>query len=160
MDESSTDYQKIVAYVDSHPVGVVSTVDERGLPEAAAVYVFSVSHHTVCFVTRNLTRKYQNIYARGDVAITLYDDSDVSTLQITGKAFVANAEHMLSYAMDKINQLFKVRGDAVSPLAKMDDAGDYVLIGVEISYARLRLFQGIDANLSMSYEEHTIGNLT
>lgn len=159
MDESSTDYQKIMAYIESHPVGVVSTVDERGLPEAAAVYVFSVSHHTVCFVTRNLTRKYQNIYARGDVAITIYDDSDVSTVQITGKAFVANDEHMLSYAMDKINKLFIVRHDAVSPLGKMNNAGDYVLIGVEISYARLRLFQGIDANMSMSYKEHIIGNL-
>lgn len=157
MDEGSADYLKISNYIDAHPAAVVSTSNADGSPHASAVYVFNVSHHTVCFVTRNLTRKYQNIYDRPEVSLTILDERDVSTLQATGKAFVANDEHMLGYALQKIEKLYAIRADTLSPVDKMRDAGDYVLIGLEITHARLTTYQGIDTNMNETYTTVSIG---
>lgn len=157
MDESSAQYTQIMSYIDTHPAAVVSTINDDGSPEAAAVYVFSVSHHSVCFVTRNLTQKYQNVFQRPEVALTIFDERDISTLQARGTAFIVNDEHMLSYTLDKINQLYKIRADAVSPVDKMQSAGDYVLIGIELHKARLSLYQGVDINLNKTFTEVSIG---
>ncbi|MDL2363086.1 MAG: pyridoxamine 5'-phosphate oxidase family protein [Patescibacteria group bacterium] len=158
MDESSEDYLKIISYINRHPAAVISTTNDDGTPQSSVVYVFSVSHHTVSFVTRNLTHKYQNIFDRPKVSITFFDERDITTLQITGTAFIANDEHMLTYTIQKIEKLFNVRADAVSPVAKMQQSGDYVLIGVEMKKAVLTEFQGIDVNISSSYDVTTIGS--
>lgn len=158
MDESSTDYLSIVDYINRHPLGVISTINDDGSPEAAVVYVFSISHHTLCFVTRNLTRKYQNIFERPAVSVTIFDDHDSSCLQAGGTAFITNNEHMLTYTMNKIEKLYDIRGDSVSPIEKMERLGDYVLIGVELRSARLTSYKGIDVNMSTAYREISIGD--
>ncbi len=157
MDESSTEYQTIMAYIEARPAAVVGTINADGTPHSAVVYVFPVSHHTVCFVTRNLTQKYQNIFERPNVSLTIYDKHELSTLQASGTAFVANDEHMLSYTLAKIDKLFEIRGDSISPIGKMQTSGDYVLIGVEMHKARLTMFQGIDINLDEPYKQISIG---
>ena len=159
MNESSAEYQKVMSYIDAHPAAVVSTTNDDGTPQASVVYAFTVSHHTVCFVTRNLTHKYQNIFERPEVAVTIFDERDISTLQATGTAFVATDEHMLSYVMNKVEELYKVRGDSTSPIDKMQHAGDYVLIGIEINKAKLTLYQGIDVNIDRSFTEISIGGV-
>lgn len=158
MDEGSAEYLQITSYIDSHPIAIVGTINDDGTPHASAVYIFNVSHHTVCFVTRNLTRKYQNIFDRPEVSLTIYDDHDVSTLQANGQAFIANDEHMLTYAQQKIEQMYKIRADTLSPIDKMEGSGDFVLIGVELHKAKLTTYQGIDTNMDEAYLEVTIGS--
>lgn len=146
-----------MSYIDAHPAAVISTTNDDGTPHAAAVYVFPVSHHSICFVTRNLTTKYKNIFERPHVSMTIYDNHELSTLQSSGKAFVINDEHMLSYALDKIDTMFKIRADSISPVGKMQTSGDYVLIGIELTKATLTMYQGIDTNMSQSYEQISLG---
>jgi len=157
MDETTAEYQKVMAYVEAHPAAVVSAVNDDGTPHSAVVYVFPISHHTVCFVTRNLTRKYQNIFERPAVSLTIYDRHDLSTLQASGTAFIANDEHMLSYTLGKIDKMMEIRGDSISPIGKMQSSGDYVLVGIELSKATLTMYQGIDVNIDKPYEQITIG---
>jgi len=157
MDENSTEYASIMEYVETHPAGVVSTINSDGTPESAVVYLFPISHHTVCFVTRNLTLKYQNIFERTEVCLTIYDKHNLSTLQASGTAFIANDEHMLAYSLDKIDKMFEIRGDSISPIGKMQTSGDYVLIGIELTKAKLTLYQGIDVNGGQPYTEISIG---
>lgn len=158
MDESSPEYLKIMSYIESHPAAVVSTTNEDGSPHAAVVYVFPVSHHTICFVTRNQTRKYQNIYQRAQVAITIFDEHDSSTLQATGRAFVTNDEQVLGTMKERMEKLHALRADAVPPVEKLQQAGDYVLVGVELQTVRLAQYQGIDVNLNGAFTEMAATN--
>jgi general stress protein 26 len=153
MDERSSEYQKIMEYITAHPAAVVSSINDDGSPHAAVVYIFPVSHHTVCFITRNLTHKYQNIYQRSQVAITIFDERDSSTLQAAGKAFVANNEQMLSTMQSKMERLHAVRADSMPPIEKLQQSGDYVLVGIELQTARLAQYQGLDISLDGAFTE-------
>ena len=155
MDEGSDDYQKIMAYITAHPAAVVSSTNDDGTPHAAVVYVCVASHHTICFVTRNLTHKYQNMYQRAEVSVTIYDERDSSTLQASGKAFVANDQHMLDYVMDKIDQLHALQADWLPPIKKLRNAGDFVVIGIEMTNIRLAQYHGMDITSEGSFIEMT-----
>lgn len=144
MDESGDEYNQIMSYIDSHPTAVVSSINDDGTPHAAVVYAVTASHHTICFVTRNLTRKYQNMYQRPAVSITIFDERDSSTLQATGQAFVANDDHMLNYVMDKVSKLHAARADWLPPIKKLRESGDFVVIGIELTTARLAAYAGMD----------------
>jgi general stress protein 26 len=154
MDESSNEYDKVMSYIDAHPVAVLSTINSDGTPHSAVVYVVTASHHTICFITRNLTRKYQNLYERSEVSIAIYDERDSSTLQATGKAFVANNDNMLEYVLDKISKIHAERADWQPPIKKLRESGDYVVIGIELSTARLAEYQGLDAEGSDFFTEY------
>lgn len=160
MEDTGSNYQTIADYIEARPAAVISTINADGTPQSSVVYVFPISHHTICFVTRNLTQKYQNIFDRPDVSVTIYDKHDLSTLQASGTAFVANDEHMLNYTLDKIDKLFEIRGDSISPIGKMQSSGDYVLIGVELKKARLTSYQGIDLNIDKPYSQITFDSTT
>jgi len=60
MDETNPNYAKIMNYVERNPAAVLSTMGEDG-PHGAVVYLIPASHGTLCFVTKNQTKKYANI---------------------------------------------------------------------------------------------------
>lgn len=155
MDESSEQYLKIMDYIDLHPDAVVSTINDDGSPQAAVVYVFGVSHHTICFLTRNLTKKFQNLSQRPDVAVTIFDVRDSSTLQATGKAFVSDDEEMLTHFKKRMEELHALKADSIPPIERLQLSGDYVLIGIELQKARLAQYQGIalDIDLDVDFTE-------
>jgi len=153
MDESGSDYQKIMRYVDDNPVAVIGTTNDDGSPHAAAVYVCTASHHSICFITRNLTKQYQNMYARPQVSVTIYNERDSSTLQATGTAFVVNDPHIMDYVTDKVNSIHAIHAEWISPIAKLRNSGDLVVIGIEFDYARLAEYHGLDVNAEESFTE-------
>lgn len=56
-----------------YPIGVVATVNEQKLPEAAIVGLAANDDLQVLFGTSNLTRKYRNLQENPHVAITVGD---------------------------------------------------------------------------------------
>jgi general stress protein 26 len=148
MDESSAAYRTIMEYIEVHPAAVISSINDDGTPHAAVVYIFPASHHTLCFVTRNQTRKYQNIGQSAQVAVTIFDEHDSSTLQATGRAFLSTDEQILATMKERMEKMHAVRADAVPPIEKLQQSGDFVLVGIELQKARLAHYQGMDINLN------------
>jgi general stress protein 26 len=79
--------QKIVAFLDSHNLGVISTVHkEKDGPESALVGVANTESLDLVFGTANTTRKYQNIQANPHISFVVGWDAQVGSVQYEGVA--------------------------------------------------------------------------
>lgn len=136
-------YFKIMNYIEQNPLATLSTVNDDGTPHGAVVYVCALSNQTVCFITKNLTRKYINATERPTVCLTIGNDKDSSTLQLTGHASVVNNAEMMDTILKKITQIHARMAEWLPPLAKLR-AGNYVIIAVKITRGRLGEFKGLD----------------
>lgn len=73
-------------YFHQHDIGVISTVDPRGMPEAAVVQFGETENLEFIFGTPSTTRKYKNILHNSSVAFVIGWDEDFSTVQYEGTA--------------------------------------------------------------------------
>jgi len=133
---------KIIQYIEHNPMAVLSTINDDGTPHSAVVYICVVGE-AVCFITKNQTRKYQNILERPYVSITIGNDKESSTLQLSGKAYVLQDAKLLDMAMKKMSAVHAVMAEWLPPIAKLR-AGSYAVVGVGLAGARLGQFRGLD----------------
>lgn len=145
MDLNNPNYSKITAYIDRNPAAVLGTVGQDG-PHGTVIYVITASHGTLCFVTKNQTKKYQNILENPSVCLTFFNDRESSTLQVAGKAYVAdNSQGLKEIVMDKVTKAHAILSDWLPPVTKIQ-SGEYAVIGIEVTYARLSDYSGMDSN--------------
>ena len=136
-------YSKIMNYIEQNPLATLGTINDDGTPHGAVVYICALSNQTVCFITKNLTQKYVNITERPTVSLTIGNDKDSSTLQITGQASVVNNAELMDTILKKITQVHARMAEWLPPLAKLR-AGNYAIIAVKITHARLGEYKGLD----------------
>lgn len=141
MDEADPSYAKIMGYIDHNPAAVLSTVGNDG-PHGAVIYVVTASHATLCFVTKNKTQKYTNLIEHPAVSLTFFNEKEGTTLQAAGNAFTADDPQLKELVLDKMRKAHAVQADWLPPITKLD-AGEYVVIGVQLTYARLAEYQGL-----------------
>ena len=145
MDTNNPDYAKIAAYVDRNPAAVLGTIGQDG-PHGTVIYVIAASHGTLCFVTKNQTKKYQNILENPLVCLTFFNDKESTTLQVAGKAYAAdNSQGLQEIVMDKVTKSHAIMSEWLPPVTKIQN-GEYVVVGIEVTYARLSDYSGIDSN--------------
>ena len=143
MDQTNPSYDKIMHYIEQNPAGVLGTAGEDG-PHGAVVYVIPASHATLCFVTKNQTKKYANILAQPQVCLTFFNEKESTTLQAVGKAYVADDKQGLKeLIMNRMAQAHATQSNWLPPVTELA-GGDYAVIGVELSYARLTDFSQMD----------------
>ena len=134
---------KIMHYISKNPMAVLSTVNDDGTPYGSIVYISSLGDRAVCFVTKTGTQKYMNLLARPMVSLTIGNDTESSTLQATGKASIINDPALLDAGMKKIHEIHAMRAEWLPPIAKLR-AGNYAVVGIELTHARLGEFKGLD----------------
>lgn len=145
MDETNTNYTKIMGYIDRNPAAVLSTIGKDG-PHGAVIYVITASHGTLCFVTKNQTQKYANIVDQPSVSLTIFNEREATTLQATGHAYVANDNQGLKeIVMDKVTKAHATMSDWLPPVTKIAN-GEYAVIGIELKTARLADYGGVNIN--------------
>jgi len=142
MDENSSNYPVLAEYIGTHPAAVLSTINDDGTPYGSVVYVGLAGHRQVFFVTKNQTRKYANVSKRPQVSLTFFNDKDSSTLQASGKAFVADDPKMIDHALDAMKKIHAMQAEWLPPISKLN-AGNYVLIGIQLESARLAQYKGL-----------------
>lgn len=136
-------YAQILAYIDHHPVATLSTINPDGSPHGAIVYVCADDHHpTVYFITKQQTKKYQNLRDRNQVSLTIVNPSENSTLQASGHAFDVRDASVIDTVMEKIAHDHVSAKEWLPPIAKLR-AGAYEVVGVKLSHARLAQYQGM-----------------
>ena len=122
-------------------MAVIGTIGVDGKMHGAVVYVFTASHSTICFVTKDSTQKYVNITKNPLVTLTIFNEKETSTLQASGRAFVADDPKMIDYVMDKITKSHITRSNWFPPITKLRD-GSEAIIGIELTKARLAEYEG------------------
>ena len=137
-----TEYRKVKAYIDQNLVAILGTINPDGTPSGAAIYVCTDPHHPIVyFITKQGTKKYQNLKIHSHVSLTVVNPSESSTLQANGRAFVVEDTATIDMVMKIIAHDHVTTKEWLPPIAKLR-AGAYVVIGIELSYARLGQFQG------------------
>lgn len=140
-------YQKIAKYIDDNPIATLSTINDDGTPHGAIVYVISDSRKPIAyFLTKNETRKFKNLAARTTVGITIYNEPHNSTLQASGTTFVVKGSEKIDTIMKKMIRANALRKEWIPPVSKLS-AGHYVLVGIELTNARLAEFEASDKHI-------------
>lgn len=123
---SPQERSKIVDFLDSHPVGVIATVNSDGNPHASTIY-FSVDNDlNVSFTTKRDTNKHKNISQHDTVMLAAYDSESQSTVQLTGRATeVHEPEQAQQIYRGTLRAADHTGEDNVPPIAKIP-AGPYV----------------------------------
>jgi len=144
MDKLTQDRLKVMRYIDEHPVVVLSTLDDYHRPHGAVVYAVSGDHDTkmhLYFLTKDDTTKLHNLRARPAVSVTSYDEDEISCLQAQGHAEIERSPHVIDRVMKQLTRAHTHAPEWLPPIAKLR-AGNYVMVGITISYARIGNFKG------------------
>lgn len=149
----SEKYSKIIAYIYENPIATLSTVSEDGTPHGAAVYVCPDNEkHVVYFLTKNETEKYTNIQKNDAVSLTIVNPGENSTLQATGKAFTVHDSQALDAVTRRMVRANPLATQWLPPVSRLE-AGQYVVVGVKLTRARLAEFNGMELNREEIFTE-------
>lgn len=137
-------YGHIYDYIQANPTAVLGTLEPNNTPYGSIVYVCADAQlPCVYFVTKNQTRKYRNLITHPAVSLTIYNAETQSTLQAIGQATVTTDPHTLEYAFESLTKNQAVSSEMIPPIGKLR-AGEYVVIAVNLTEARLANFAGRD----------------
>jgi general stress protein 26 len=76
----------ILEFLKKCPIASLSTCSKKGEPESSAVYYHVDEEMNFYFMTKEFTRKSQNLIENPQVALLFYSQEDLKTLQLEGKA--------------------------------------------------------------------------
>jgi uncharacterized pyridoxamine 5'-phosphate oxidase family protein len=131
LDDNFALSQDARIFLSSHDIGVVSTIDQNGNVQGAAVYYAIGTDDQIFFVTKNETHKAQNILTYHQVALTIYDATTMQTLQLSGNATVETNESVTNNITQKILRPRLAGKHATVPPILHISAGDYVVIHIK-----------------------------
>jgi len=123
---SQEERSKIVDFLNSHPVGVLATVNDDGSPHASTIYFSIDSDMNITFTTKRDTNKRENIARNNTVMLVAYDSESQSAVQAKGPAIEETDPEVMQKIYHGTLRGAKQTGeDNVPPIAKIP-AGPYV----------------------------------
>jgi general stress protein 26 len=135
---------EILTYIDRNPIAILGTLNPDGTPHGAVVYACLMDdrRHTIYFLTKTETAKYKNLRDRLHVSLTIVNPEENSTLQAGGTAHEVHDPQVIDAVMKKIVRAHTTAKEWLPPIAKLR-AGAYVVVGIQVSRARLAYFKGM-----------------
>ncbi len=140
-DSSFSDRQeRIYNFLKSSPIGVLSTVTADGQPHGAVIYFTIDPDFTISFITKNETRKYQNLSHQNQVTLTVFEPTSQTTAEITGEAVeVKDSYDINSIAGAILAASLKTSEGGIPPISKLS-AGDFVGFRVKPTQIKMAVF--------------------
>ncbi len=132
--------RRIYNFLHANAIGVLSSTSTNGRPHGAVIY-FTVNHDfEVSFLTKSLTRKYDNLTHDNHVMLTVFDPATQTTAQISGLAHeIADSKTINKIAGTVLASSIHVNPAGVPPIEKLN-AGDYVAFKIKPSQIRLAIY--------------------
>ncbi len=127
-------------FLANHELATLSTMDKNGNIDGAAVYYCSFDDGNLYILTKGGTQKMHNIYAHSQVALTIYDEQKLQTLQLQGIASV-ETDHIMKQAV--FNQIVKERdyeGKKLLPPVTQIREESYTTIRIQPTSIKFRDF--------------------
>jgi general stress protein 26 len=120
------------SFLESHHIGVLSTIDRTGQLHGSAMYYVYDSATTALYVlTKSDTKKAHNILATHHVAFTVYDEPKRQTAQIQAVANIEADQQTKQMVFDAISSPKQYEtGESYPPVAKIK-AGGYIVFRLE-----------------------------
>lgn len=122
----------ILGFFRQHPLAVVSTVSQEGVPNSSCVYQWIDEDLTTYFVTTDQTRKINNIQAGSKVSVLAYDENVLISSQIHGIAELLSADGENEKITNEIRNIIVSRksGYFAPPIEQLPGE-KYVLVKVK-----------------------------
>ena len=142
MDEQQKK-QLLKEFINTHPLMVLSTVDESGAAHAAPVFVVGDDNFNFWFITPVETKKYLNILKNPEVVLTAVDEDQVTTLHMRAKATSSdNLSDVLALLAQRLGES-KARLVTTLPLLRYSDQ-EKTAVELKVEEMGLRIFKDDD----------------
>jgi general stress protein 26 len=125
--------ERINTFLKTHAVGVISTCDQDNNPHGAVIYLTVDDNFVMTFVTKDETKKHQNLQANPKVMFVTHEASSQTTVQVRGIAQLIDNQQDQDAVFAAISSL---SSDQL-PITKLEAGGfvAYQLIPEEIRMA-------------------------
>lgn len=130
----------IAAYINEHPLAVLSTIEPSGTPHGTTLYAGSDAQLHVFFMTKRNTRKHENILSNPKVALTFSGEDHQTTLQLTGIASEVTVPDEGAVAFQVLGSIRHDSEDFRLPISKIE-AGPYIVYRVDVNNALLTEYE-------------------
>lgn len=136
----SVENPRLSSFLVSTPVGTLATVDESGQPMAAVIYFMVDPSFNFYFVSKEKTRKVQNMRKHPEVALAVYDAALQTTVQVTGSVVEVTDVSRFDTVYKGIVEAAKATGSSPLPPISKIPAGMYCLFRLEPDSIRMAEF--------------------
>jgi nitroimidazol reductase NimA-like FMN-containing flavoprotein (pyridoxamine 5'-phosphate oxidase superfamily) len=95
-------HKEAFTFLNGHKLGVLSTVSENGAAWGAAIYFVVDDTLNFYFFTHIKSKKYNNITKHPQAGLTIADDAEQTTVQVSGKVTEVQTGDELDMAYSKL----------------------------------------------------------
>jgi len=117
-------------FLHSHELATFSTVDKSENVDGAAVYYYPSPEGYIYILTKAETKKAHNIFTHAQVALTIYDELTLRTLQLQGLASVETDPLHKQYIFDHIVKPRQYGDKKRLPPVTQLDKGAFMIIKI------------------------------
>lgn len=149
---SSESNKRIYDFLKKNQVGVLATVDLNGNPHAATIYFSVDNEFNTTFITKNRTKKHDNLKHNNHAMIVVYEPVTQTTIQIIGVAeTIDNKVEAGIVFIDTLKTSRATSNGGIPPISKLH-AGEYVAYKLKPVQIRMAMFIRPDAGGYEMYE--------
>lgn len=146
--------QHIFDFLKNEKSGVLSTVRANGFPDAAFMYYMVEPDNTICFITRDASRKMLNIEHQNNIVFTVPKLSTKEVVEVRGIAAVLpEDEARVANRLLKLAELIQddQNVETVLPLLK-HTTGTVIVVRIQPTELRWRRY----SNLGLEEEKVSV----
>jgi uncharacterized pyridoxamine 5'-phosphate oxidase family protein len=126
MASHNQQHADVHTFLQTHPMGILSTVDVEGNPWGAAIYFIADDDFNFYFVTRSETYKFQNLERNPHVALTVADSKSQITVQAAGVVSTMPVDKYIDIFFDKFTKLRPAGDHLWAPPIEKIQQGSYM----------------------------------
>jgi nitroimidazol reductase NimA-like FMN-containing flavoprotein (pyridoxamine 5'-phosphate oxidase superfamily) len=97
--------QTVLDWLTDHSVATISTISAENKPQTAVVYTYVDTNYHCYFVTKETTRKYENLTKNKVISIAWYDKQMLTICELTGEAYVVQAGEGVAVAITHLQEV-------------------------------------------------------
>lgn len=131
--------EKLISFIQKHPLVVVGTVGANNQPYGAAIYVGVDADLNLYFLTKSETDKSINILENPYVSVAVADEASQTTLKLRGEASRLATPEEHEHALAALGTVNHKSSDWLPPLPKIQ-AGYYLVYKITPAYANLSMY--------------------
>ena len=128
-------------FLEEHTLGTLATINSRGIPNLATVFFFVDKDFSCYFITKENTRKLENIQEREVSTLLCSSEDDLTSIELMGATEILTDTLSIVKIIERFQELVLNRkaGYWVPPISQLN-AGQYVVCKFIPNSARMVVY--------------------
>lgn len=136
--------KRILEFLRSRRLGVLSTVDVAGKPHASVIYFDVDGSFIITFLTKARTEKTQNLKRMPYAQLTVFDEYSQTTVQIEGDvAELTDSKTVNRVFRNTLQASLSTSDTGIPPIAKLN-AGNFIAFELRPQDVRMAVYSRPD----------------